>query len=335
MTSIRGYVAPTTENDALGVHSLDQFVLAVPDGSVAQDFYGNFGLDVHAKDNTLELKTFGHPHRWGSVVEGVKTKQLHHLSFGCYAEDLPLLKARIERNGVKLIDPPPGFESNGFWFRNHEGVLHEIKVAPKVSPDQKTDSQWISVPAGRAGATTRNKAPTVRPRRLSHVLSFTRDIDASLDFYTRNLGLRLSDRAADIVAFMHGIHGSDHHMLALAKSSGPGFHHCSWDVSSINDIGLGAMHMHDKGWQKGWGLGRHVLGSNYFHYVMDPWGSFAEYSCDIDYIPKDERWPAEDHHPEELVLSVGPGLPARDRHERRSRRRLGSDADEGCRLRAR
>ena len=42
MTAIRGYVAPTTEADALGVHSLDQFVLAVPDAAVAQDFYGNF-----------------------------------------------------------------------------------------------------------------------------------------------------------------------------------------------------------------------------------------------------------------------------------------------------
>ena len=250
MTAIRGYVAPTTEADALGVHSLDQFVLAVPDASVAQDFYGNFGLDVQAKGNTLELKTFGHEHRWGSVVEGVKTKQMHHLSFGCYAEDLARLKARIEGNGVKLIDPPPGFESNGFWFRNHEGVLIEIKVAPKVSPDHKADSQWITVGEGEAAATTREKSPAVRPRRLSHVLIFTRDIDASLEFYERNLGLRLSDRAADIVAFMHGIHGSDHHLLALVKSSAPGFHHCSWDTASVNDIGLGAMRMADKGWQR-------------------------------------------------------------------------------------
>ena len=119
MTAIRGYVAPTAEADALGVHSLDQFVLAVPDANVAQDFYGNFGLDVVRDGNTLAIMTFGHEHRWGSVVEG-KTKALHHLSFGCYAGDLPRLKARIEGEGVKLIDPPPGFESNGFWFRNHE-----------------------------------------------------------------------------------------------------------------------------------------------------------------------------------------------------------------------
>ena len=121
---------------------------------------------------------------------------------------------------------------------------------------------------------------------------------------------------------MHGIHGSDHHLLALVKSSAPGFHHCSWDVASINDIGLGAMRMHDKGWTKGWGLGRHVLGSNYFHYVRDPWGSFSEYSCDIDYIPKDERWPAADHKPEEFVLSLGSRRAARVHDQLRRRREL-------------
>jgi len=309
MTAIRGYVAPTTETDALGVHSLDQFVLAVPDAAVAQQFYGQFGLDVRAKGNTLELMTFGHDHRWGSVVEGVQSKTLHHLSFGCYAGDLTRLKARIEGNGVKLIDPPPGFESNGFWFRNHENVLIEVKVAPKVSPDKKSDSQWVTVGPGIAGAAIRAKWPQVRPRRLSHVLTFTRDVDASIAFYERNLGLRLSDRAGDLVAFMHGIHGSDHHMLALVKSSAPGFHHCSWDVASVNDIGLGAMRMADKGYTKGWGLGRHVLGSNYFHYVRDPWGSFSEYSCDIDYIPKEERWPSADHKPEDSFYLWGPEVP--------------------------
>lgn len=309
MTAIRGYVEPSGDSDALGVHSLDQFVLAVPDASKAVEFYSLFGLDVQTKDNVAQLKTFGHEHRWGSVVEGVKSKVLHHLSFGCYAEDLPRLKARIEGEGIKLIDPPPGFESNGFWFRNHEGVLMEVKVAPKVSPDEKARSEWITVGPGVAAATTRAQAPAVRPRRLSHVLIFTTDVDASIKFYERTLGLRLSDRASDLVAFMHGIHGSDHHMLALVKSSGPGFHHCSWDTASIQDIGLGAMRMHDKGYQKGWGLGRHVLGSNYFHYIMDPWGSFAEYSCDIDYIGKEARWDAADHKPEDSFYLWGPDVP--------------------------
>ena len=108
-------------------------------------------------------------------------------SFGCYAEDLPRLKARIEGSGVKLIDPPPGFASNGFWFRNPENVLIEVKVGPKVSPHQKAESQWTSAPAGTAGAAIRAKWPAVRPRRLSHVLTFTADVDASIKLYERTL----------------------------------------------------------------------------------------------------------------------------------------------------
>ena len=60
MTANLGYVPPTTETGALGVHSLDQFVLAVPDVNVAQDFYGSFGLDVARDGDTLAIMTFGH-----------------------------------------------------------------------------------------------------------------------------------------------------------------------------------------------------------------------------------------------------------------------------------
>ena len=132
------------------------------------------------------------------------------------------------------------------------------------------------------------------------------------------LGLRLSDRSGDMIAFMHGIHGSDHHMIAFVKSEGPGLHHLSWDVGSIHEIGIGAMHMADKGFTAGWGLGRHVLGSNYFHYVRDPWGSYAEYSSDIDYIPVDHDWESGDHPPEDSFYVWGPTPPPRFRLQPRS-----------------
>ena len=149
----------------------------------------------------------------------------------------------------------------------------------------------------------------VRPRRLAHILVFTRDIPQAIKFYGEVLGLRLSDRSGDMIAFMHGIHGSDHHMIAFVKSEGPGLHHLSWDVPSINDIGIGAMQMADQGFSAGWGLGRHVLGSNYFHYVRDPWGSYAEYSSDIDYVPVDHDWQAADHPAEDSFYVWGPTPP--------------------------
>jgi catechol 2,3-dioxygenase-like lactoylglutathione lyase family enzyme len=307
MTAIRGYVPATTDQSALGVHSLDQFVLAVPDLAPAQRFYGDFGLDVASVGNRLALRAGGNDHAWGLLVEG-KRKRLHHLSFGCYPDDLAYLQERAEASGAERVDPPAGFESNGFWLRDPSGLLVEVKVAPKVSQAHKMCGTWSSCAEGVAGAPPRRNAPRVQPRRLSHVLVFTPDIDRSIEFYTRNLGLRLSDRS-DMVAFLHAIHGSDHHILAFAQSTAPGLHHCSWDMNGIDDIGLGAMHMASKGHTRGWGLGRHVLGSNYFHYVQDPWGSFAEYSCDIDYIAAAQQWDPGYHEPEDSFFLWGPQPP--------------------------
>ncbi len=57
MTVIRGYVAPTNDRVAVGVHSLDRFTLAVPDIKPAQKFYGDFGLDVREQGNSLGLSS--------------------------------------------------------------------------------------------------------------------------------------------------------------------------------------------------------------------------------------------------------------------------------------
>jgi catechol 2,3-dioxygenase len=53
-----------------------------------------------------------------------------------------------------------------------------------------------------------------------------------------------------------------------------------------------------------------VLGSNFFHYVRDPWGSYAEYSADIDFIPADADWDAQTHQPENSLSLWGPAPPA-------------------------
>jgi len=68
--------------------------------------------------------------------------------------------------------------------------------------------------------------------------------------------------------------------------------------------------MNAAGYKHGWGTGRHVLGSNYFHYVQDPWGSFSEYSADIDYISEGKPWPSGDFPPEDSLYLWGPDVPS-------------------------
>lgn len=309
MTAITSKIEITKRPGELGIHSMDTFNMIVPDLTVAEGFYKNFGLDVREESNGLGLYTYGLEHRWASLNEGAR-KALNNLSFAVFEEDFDPIRRRIEEMGIKLIDPPQGWDSHGIWFRDPFGILIELKIAEKTSPNEKTDFAVPSVAAGQMGSMRRSKAPVVRPRRLAHLLIFTPSVPESISFFSRVLGLRLSDRSGDGICFMHGIHGSDHHLIAFAKSSAPGLHHCSWDVGNVNDIGLGAMQMADKGFSDGWGLGRHVLGSNYFHYVKDPWGSYSEYSADIDYIAVDNEWEPGDYPAEDSIYLWGPDIPS-------------------------
>jgi catechol 2,3-dioxygenase len=292
----------------LGVHSVGEFVLGVPSLEKAEAFYSAFGLEVREEGERLNLHTAADGYRWGRAVPA-SGKSMHHVSFHCFEEDLPRFKAEIERQGIRLLDPPPGFDSNGLWLRDQDGMLLEIRVGAKTTPNEKVPMEATPTPPAVRNAPYRRAAIRELPRRLTHILMFTPDVDRAIAFYTRMLGLRLSDRSADVIAFLHGVHGSDHHLIAFVKSEAPGLHHLSWDVPSLAAIGLGAMSMADKGFSHGWGLGRHVLGSNYFHYIQDPWGSWCEFSADIDYVPADVDWEGAQHPPEDSFYLWGPTPP--------------------------
>ena len=308
MTSIRGYIEPTRRPGVLGVHSLDHFALAVPDLKIAEHFYKTFGLTVRETGNALTLHTGDHPHAWVRISEAAR-KTMSYISFGVFADDLPRFRDRLEVLRIQRLDPPPGVASEGLWLRDCNGILVELRAAEKTSPNAKTVFEDKSCPVGVRGAPLRGVSAPVAPRRLAHLLMFVKDVPGSIRFYSEVFGLRLSDQAGG-GAFMHAIHGSDHHLIAFGMSGGPGMHHCSWDVGSVQDVGAGAMQMADKGFTAGWGLGRHVLGSNYFHYVRDPWGSYCEYSADIDYIPSEMDWEGKNHPPENAFYLWGPEPPA-------------------------
>jgi catechol 2,3-dioxygenase-like lactoylglutathione lyase family enzyme len=294
---------------ATAVHSLHRFVFSVPHLRPAVDFYSDFGLDARQIEKRVDLHTFGNEHRWGSIFEARGPKRLEYVSFSCYPEDYKPIVARLVQQGIALGKPHPLADEDGTWFVDPDGTPVQLVVGGKVSPSSKIASSPHATKIGTAAAPSRSTASKVRPRRLSHILLFASDVPRSVRFYCDTLGLRLSDYSGEIIAFLHGAHASDHHLIAFAKSDGPGLHHSSWDVASLDDVGLGMQQMQDRGHPHGWGVGRHVLGSNYFRYVRDPWGSFAEYSYDIDFIPEDSDWQAKDHPPEDSFYVWGPPVP--------------------------
>ena len=289
------------------VHSLNRFVMSVPSLDEAERFYVSFGLDVRKSGDALELRTYDDSHAWASVVPG-RTKRLEYLSFGTFAEDLDALRKRVAAMSL-ACEPHPLSDGTGVWVRDPDGLPVQITVGAKVCPSSKPQPMPApTISPGSAAAPARSKVQPVRPTRLSHVLRFTPDVMRMVNFYREVLGLRLSDHSGEIIAFLHAPHGSDHHVLAFAKSDRPGLHHTSWAVGNVEEVGLGSEQMRTKGYADGWGVGRHVLGSNYFYYVRDPWKGWCEYSFDIDYIPADIEWPAADHPPEDSIYVWGPPM---------------------------
>jgi catechol 2,3-dioxygenase-like lactoylglutathione lyase family enzyme len=325
---------PSTIGARPGIHSIGDFSLIVPSLKEAEAFYDTFGLIVENDGRQLVLHTADGT-RWGSIVEGER-KSMRHLTLHCYADDFGALREQLRSLDVTLCAAPLWHDAHAhahvpapahahahahatdhsihsahdsLWLRDPDGLLLEVRVGQKTSPHAV---QRITPPPpvdGIRAARYRRQMAPVRPTRLSHLARLTTDVNRLIDFYTRVLGMRLSDRSGDHVAFLHGCHGSDHHLLAFAASTGAALHHLSWDVPTVDDVGLGAMNMMANGYTKGWGVGRHVLGSNYFYYAEDPWGSFCEYSSGMDFIPSHIRWEAIDHPAEDAFFLWGPDVP--------------------------
>ncbi|MEY4341745.1 MAG: hypothetical protein RL541_1249 [Pseudomonadota bacterium] len=292
------------------VHSLDCVVFSVPDLKEAVDYYSTFGLDVRASQGHVDLLTHGHDQCWARIYLSEGKKKLQYLVFAAYPEDMAAISERIQRSGYPHGKPHPLGSAEGLWVVHPEGFYIQVIEADKSSPHAKAEViQKAPAPVGKGNAPARSIVQQVKPRRLSHALLFSAKVAESAIFFSEVLGLRVTDRSDDFIVFMHGIHGSDHHMLAFVASEGPGLHHLSWDVASLDEVGLGMEQMLQSGYTKGWGVGRHVLGSNYFFYSRDPWGSYSEFSYDIDFVPSDHDWKMGNHPQNDSFYVWGPLVP--------------------------
>ncbi len=292
----------------MAVKALLHYALEVPDQTVGERFYRSFGLvDEPGRDGAVHLRPAPLERESVLLYPGPR-KRLHHLAFGAPGSEFEATRESLRRAGVREVDPPPGAPEGGIWFRDPEGNL--VTVRPEAAETPPPDPPLRLNSPGRVTRVAERGYPdrlVALPRRLGHVLLFTGDLERQLDFYTRVLGMKLSDRARSIVAFLRCT--TDHHNLAFLASKGPGFHHGSFEVGSMDEIAMGAQRMLEAGCPPGWGPGRHVIGSNFFYYVRDPWGSFAEYFHDIDHIPEDCAWQPADFPPEDALYRWGPPVP--------------------------
>jgi catechol-2,3-dioxygenase len=274
------------------ISGLHHYGLEVPDLEVAGGFLEDFGLETADKDGALIALCPGRSQEQVRLVPA-PAKRLHHVSFTLRPGTRETTLESLERAGVPLAEPPPGAPADGLWLRDPDGNAVQL-LDEEPAPPRTVAEVLVNVGASnrRVGVAQWQQATSdVMPRRLGHTLLFTPQPQPMTDFYTTYLGLRVSDRIHGLVTFLNAGPG-DHHVFGFIAGSHPGFHHASFEVPSIDAIAVGADRMRSRGRPAGWGLGRHTIGSNFFHYTPDPWGSWIEWFSDMDQI--DDSWFAQE-----------------------------------------
>ena len=284
-----------------------------PDVAPGVRFYTDAGLVADGEGDVARFQCEGQDRETIVLLGGHSRKRLHHISRR--ADDLDGIAGRVPLTGGRVVAAPEGFEDNGLWVEDPNGMLIHL-VARVADPELIAAEAPFAINAPGRVVRTRRSAVlpqsaylAARPLRLGHILVFSPDVMKSVAFVTGALGMGLADRAEDIIAFTCAKRNSDHHVVAFAKSAGVGFHHASLQVHDPDEVGRGGRALLAKSGRGDWGFGRHTIGSNFFHYIQDPWGSWFEYFSDMDHIDDHDLWTPTNYGMEDSLASWGPEVP--------------------------
>lgn len=294
------------------VIGLSAVALEIPDLDEGVEFYTDAGLEARQEGNKVLLNCPGREREALVLVGGAERKRLHHVRMR--ADGLDEIRAKVESDGGQIESAPDGFAEEGLWVRDPHGMLYHLIETDDEAPLAQGPDFTINGPGHtvRVRATAlprRSETPRPLPLRLGHLAVHTLDVATSVKFATEVLGLGVADYAADVVAFCCGRKNSDHHVIGFAKSNGVGLHHVSFMMETPDAVGIAGRALAEKAGRGDWGFGRHTIGSNFFHYIQDPWGSWFEYYADMDFIDDYAKWQPSNYPLEDALHHWGPTPP--------------------------
>jgi catechol 2,3-dioxygenase-like lactoylglutathione lyase family enzyme len=288
----------------MSLHRLAWIEIGVPAPDPVRAFYRDLGLG-EASPGRFETADGGEQLR----IEAAPRRSLLALGVGVDdADDLGRAAAALARLGVPAERGERSLDARD----PATGVRVRLALEPRLA--QKPPPLLPTNAPGRTARTDARSpavlaAPAPRPRRLSHVVVGSTDAAASRRFFVEGLGFRVSDEVPAIgAAFLRC--STDHHNLLVQPAPIAFLHHTAWEMDDVDSVGRAAAAMvaADPG-RHVWGLGRHGVGSNYFWYLRDPAGNFAEYSSDLDVIADDEAWKVAASTGAHPLAAWGPPVP--------------------------
>ena len=268
----------------MALHRLSSITIGVPNVAETVGYYEDFGL---SKSSSGGLATVDGGDQL--FIRHSQIRRLERIEIETDdADDLARIASRLDRLGVTstlsgdtlvALDEP-------------SGVTAAIVVAPRLD-QPKVDEIHYNTPGNpvrkNARAAGVGRIGPVRPKKLGHVVVGSLDQEFSQKFFVDGIGFKVSDEIRNSASFLRCT--TDHHNLLVQKAPVRFFHHSSWQVDDVDEVGRGAVEMIEADPNRHvWGLGRHFIGSNFFWYLRDPAGNFSEYYSDMDCIVDDQLW---------------------------------------------
>lgn len=286
------------KHELIRVDQLRGIMMRAPGVAATRDFYiDNWGLKVAVDvDGALYFRGTGtEPYIYGLREDA--TFGIDYINFAMSSrERLMALHAQLKRGEVEIVSElavltTPG---GGFGFTIRDPDNRRLRFCSDVAPNADVADV------------------TARPRKASHVVLNTPDMERAQAFYERHLGFRASDYSANQMVFLRC--NTDHHAIAFNRSPYASVNHVAFEMPSIDSFMRGIGRMRVKGQSPAWGPGRHGPGNNPFAYFVSPSGFVIEFTSEVQQIDEltheVQIWPRDKPESMDVWMTAGPPTPA-------------------------
>ena len=282
----------------VGVDFLRGIVMRAPGITATREFYEkNWGLTVSAEaDGTVYLRGTGpEPFIYGLRDDNVFGVDYVHFGMGDRA-GLEALHRSLQERGARGLTAivPLATPGGGMGFELLDPDGRRLRISAEVARNPDTEDA------------------TGKPRKASHVVLNTPDMERAQEFFEALLGFKVSDYSANQMVFLRC--ASDHHSIALNRAPYASVNHVAFEMPSIDSFMRGIGRMRVAGQAAAWGPGRHGPGNNPFAYFVSPSGFVIEFTSEVQQIDEathqPQVWPRDRPDAMDQWMTAGPPTPA-------------------------
>jgi len=248
---------------------------AVPDLEAERRFYADvWGLtEVTADDGMVYFAAAGTPEKYVVRLRQDAVQRIDVMAWAADTRaDVDALFTQVKDAGGRIITElhEQTTLGGGYGFRFFDPDGHTLEVSAEV---ERGDSRDL-------------KRGEAIPVKISHIVMHAPDHRATVAWYEKALGFRVSDWLGDFMCFMRC--NAWHHRLAFLPGP-PCLNHVAYDVLTIDDMMKGIARLKKNDVDIKWGPGRHTAGNNTFSYFTTPAMNVVEYTSELEEVD-------DDHH---------------------------------------